>query len=368
MNILTPLQLFFSLLTQKKIVKAQFSVTYLCNSRCMHCNIWKKYLNDHKSIKEELTYEEIVKIIKNSSLKWISLTGGEPTLKEGIEVILHAALSKALLTTLNTNGMLPRKIEEIIEYNVSLLKRKYLIVVMSIDGLQETHERIRGVKGSFDKLIESVDLVTSLAEKRNLLLDVVLEMTVSRLNVVEIPKVCEFIKTRWPSKVKLILTPFTTFSYYMLNERVNIGNPLSFNYSHLYNYLGYKDCSDVLHPLTKIMTSLEVKRHISRKHRKYCFAGFKSVHIDPYGFISPCLPLSGTITKKVNIRNYHYDLDKASKEIRGVKCNFPCWTPCEASTTLLGRPLLVMLGYISSLTCSQRKLLKTNKIMRGVRE
>ncbi|MCD6580019.1 radical SAM protein, partial [bacterium] len=70
----------------EKIYHVNFAVTYKCNSRCKHCNIWKKYNENTKIIEKELKLAEIKKIFKESQyLKYIQsigLTGGEPFLRK----------------------------------------------------------------------------------------------------------------------------------------------------------------------------------------------------------------------------------------------------------------------------------------------
>lgn len=89
-----------------------FAITYLCNSRCKPCNIWKI------KTKDEFSLEEIKEIAKNIKfIHWIRLTGGEPFLRKDyvdIVKVLDEQLDLYLLTT-PTNALLPDLVEKKLE-------------------------------------------------------------------------------------------------------------------------------------------------------------------------------------------------------------------------------------------------------------
>jgi len=140
-----------------------FEVTDRCNSRCVHCAIWRK-----EPTKDALTPDEIGKTFSDplfSDVRCILNAGGEPTLRQDFNEILlaeHEALPKASLT-LSTNGLLPERaintIEFAIQHNINLG------VGISLDGVGENHDLIRGVKGNFEKVDKLSHKVIALREK-----------------------------------------------------------------------------------------------------------------------------------------------------------------------------------------------------------
>ncbi|MGC9132745.1 MAG: radical SAM protein, partial [Candidatus Micrarchaeia archaeon] len=131
--------------------KLNFAITYKCNSRCLTCNIWKIHPHD------ELTLNEIKEFAKkNDWFKWIGLTGGEPFLREDISQIaeVFSKYSKGLyILTIPTNALcngdfIEEKIKEILE-----LKIPRVVITISLDGYEKLHDRIRGVKGNYQKAI-----------------------------------------------------------------------------------------------------------------------------------------------------------------------------------------------------------------------
>ena len=123
--------------------------------RCSHCFYWKE-LNSKGS---ELSIDEITKIA--SSLKHpvsLALTGGEPfireDLKEIIEAFHHGCGTREVGIT--TNGTLTGPIVETTRFVLESGCLSSLSVQISLDGLEKSHDNIRGVKGSFRKAISTI--------------------------------------------------------------------------------------------------------------------------------------------------------------------------------------------------------------------
>ena len=72
----------------EKIYHINFAVTYGCNSRCKHCNIWRKSKENTKIIEKELKLTEIEKTFEESQylncIQSIGITGGEPFLRKDL--------------------------------------------------------------------------------------------------------------------------------------------------------------------------------------------------------------------------------------------------------------------------------------------
>lgn len=121
-----------------------FDIVYLeltraCNLKCIHC-----LNNSGIKQKDELTKEDLLKLIKNFSshgVQEIRFTGGEPLLFNGIYDLIRFATEEGICTSLGTNGTLVTK-EVAKKLKESGLKK----VVVSIDGNKKTHDKIRGKK------------------------------------------------------------------------------------------------------------------------------------------------------------------------------------------------------------------------------
>ena len=141
-----------------------FSITYRCNSRCKTCNVW----NLQKKIKNELSLEEWVKVIKSlgKSPFWITISGGEPFLREDLAEIISAIdyYNQPHIINIPTNGLL--KIDKIIEGLLDDLKNETnLIINFSVDGIKKEHDYLRGVSGNWKKIIEAYRQTKKLRKK-----------------------------------------------------------------------------------------------------------------------------------------------------------------------------------------------------------
>ena len=124
------------------------AITYHCNSRCTMCDIWK--MTDFT----ELPASEFAKL--PSSLRDINLSGGEPFLRtdlaEIVKVLVKACPNARIV--ISSNGFAT---DLILHRMKDVLKIKPDIgVAISIDGIGEMHNELRGIPGGFDRAIKTV--------------------------------------------------------------------------------------------------------------------------------------------------------------------------------------------------------------------
>ena len=124
------------------------AVTYRCQSRCRMCSIWQ--IDQHEDAPPEL-YSKLPVTIRD-----VNISGGEPFLRKDLyEVVrvVHDRLPKARIIV-STNGLLgsrlvPRALELVrIDPGIGF--------GVSIDGIGEMQDYIRGVKGAYDNVMEAV--------------------------------------------------------------------------------------------------------------------------------------------------------------------------------------------------------------------
>jgi len=110
------------------------------------CPFWKRPSQD-SSLEQE---KAILKQVYDSGACGIAFEGGEPLLRNDLVDILAFSRSLPLHTSLITNGtLLESKIDAIASYING-------VVYVSLDGLEKTHDAIRGVDGSFRKAIRGI--------------------------------------------------------------------------------------------------------------------------------------------------------------------------------------------------------------------
>src|SRR5262252_1274600 len=113
-----------------------------CNCRCVMCDIWRirqtREITEH-DLKPHLAGFRGVRV------KWIVFTGGEPLMHSGLGSLCRMFRAEGVRSTLLTAGLLREKHAEMIVECVD-------DIIVSIDGPQDIHEKIRGVPGAYRRL------------------------------------------------------------------------------------------------------------------------------------------------------------------------------------------------------------------------
>jgi radical SAM family uncharacterized protein len=152
-------------------------LTYNCNLRCKMCPFWKRSSTDPSLEKEKA----ILKQIYDSGACGIAFEGGEPLLRNDLGNILAFSRSLPLHTSLITNGtLLEPRIDEIAPYING-------VIYVSLDGLEKTHDTIRGVNGCFKKAIKGI-----IASKEKV--SVTINSTITTENLYEIDDMVKLAK------------------------------------------------------------------------------------------------------------------------------------------------------------------------------
>lgn len=126
-----------------------------CNLACHHCWIEPDYQDDNKNGKF-IKLEHLKKAIteaKPLGLQSVKLTGGEPTLHPRFREIVNHIESENIDMIMETNGIL------IDDKMAAYLRSKphFNFISVSLDGAKpETHDKLRGVKGSFEQAVAGI--------------------------------------------------------------------------------------------------------------------------------------------------------------------------------------------------------------------
>ena len=130
-------------------------VNDVCNSRCQMCLIWKQKKD------KELTPNELAKVLDDElfcNLKYIGVSGGEPTLRDDLPQLFEAICSKKpsiLGTGIITNAIIKDVVKERILAVAAVCQSHEvpLNVMISLDGVGEVHDTVRGRKNNFESAI-----------------------------------------------------------------------------------------------------------------------------------------------------------------------------------------------------------------------
>ncbi len=137
-------------------------ITAKCNLKCCHCFYHEQISGNAKN---ELGFDEFEKVIsKLKPLLSVSLTGGEPFLRQDLPEIASLFAKKRLTNniTLFTNGFDTNHIvaaTEKILYNCPGIK---IGMGISIDGYEKEHDEYRNKQGSYSKAVNTVRMLKKL--------------------------------------------------------------------------------------------------------------------------------------------------------------------------------------------------------------
>ena len=159
-----------TLVGRKKPLLGGIKLTHNCNLSCVHCPFRKR-----KS--SSLSYPEVLSSL-TTLYRWgvriIIMEGGEPFLwrdgEHDLQSVVVEAKKRFFSVGVTTNGTFPIEIDSD-------------IVWVSIDGLRDTHDRVRGK--SFDRAIANIE---SSSHPR-----IYAHITINSLNWQEIPELIAFL-------------------------------------------------------------------------------------------------------------------------------------------------------------------------------
>lgn len=117
---------------------ASIILTYRCPMHCKMCNIWK-YPTDKK---EEIKASDLKTLPK---LKFINLTGGEPFIREDLAEIVEECYRHTDRIVISTSGWFEDRVIDLAK------KFPNIGIRISIEGLSQKNDELRGREGGFDK-------------------------------------------------------------------------------------------------------------------------------------------------------------------------------------------------------------------------
>lgn len=135
----------------------EWDITHRCNLQCLHCSVYKTTFVMPEP--HELTTEEVFSVIdhlSNEGVFWVNYFGGEPFVRKDFLEIAAYTNKKEMKFRVSTNGILVTE-----EVAKKLKEAECHEVLISFDGLEKDHDYLRGMKGTFKKAVNALDLCTA---------------------------------------------------------------------------------------------------------------------------------------------------------------------------------------------------------------
>jgi Fe-coproporphyrin III synthase len=148
---------------EKRLNTVIFFVTSICNEKCRHCFYWEE-LNQRGDLKFE-HIEKISTTMPPITDLWIS--GGEPFMRKDLPDIIELFYRNNHIEWVNlpTNGLFKDRAHLWLERVLTNCPKLRIDLNVSLDGFEETHERIRGVPGCYQKTVDMMRSLPPLVEK-----------------------------------------------------------------------------------------------------------------------------------------------------------------------------------------------------------
>ena len=130
------------LMTYHRMSYAVWEITLKCNLACQHCGSRAGHTREKELSTEEAL--DMVRQLAEVGIKEVTLIGGEAFLRPDWLVIAQAITSSGMLCGMTTGG-----------YGITLDTARRMkeagirVVSVSVDGLEATHDRLRGRQGSW---------------------------------------------------------------------------------------------------------------------------------------------------------------------------------------------------------------------------
>lgn len=145
--------------SKKKYPKViQLPITYNCNSKCVMCNIWQM---DHSG---EATVEEFSEFMQDDIFKEVEavgINGGEPSLVPNLYEYADEILKLPSLKSLNiiSHGFSPKPLFKQVEKIYASCQKKGVNfhIAISLDGVEDVHNTVRGIDYAFEKTTGTID-------------------------------------------------------------------------------------------------------------------------------------------------------------------------------------------------------------------
>lgn len=285
--------------------------TYRCQMRCKMCDIWENPTDK----KREISAKEL-EILPN--FKFVNITGGEPFVRRDLEDIVEVMYKKSDRIVISTSGWHTDRILRMAE------KFPKIGIRVSIEGLSQKNDDLRGREGSFDRALRVLLTLKEMGVK-----DIGYGCTVSNHNSEDM---------LWLYKLSRELgMEFATAafhnSYYFHKDdnEITNKNEVIGNFHKLIELLLKENTPK---SWFRAFFNLGLINYIRGNPRMLpCEAGTANFFIEPYGDVFPCNGLEERYWKESmgNIREYKsFDelwFSEQAEKVRGLvrTCPKNCW-------------------------------------------
>lgn len=284
----------------------EIEITHRCNCRCRMCA-----LHENREISDEIerrahdelpikAWKEILDDLSASGVRQVTLSGGEPLVKEQLAELLSHARHCGLAISIITNGsLIDRSMAELlVDLPVDLL-------MISLDGPRQVHNTARR-QDVFDAVMDGIDLIQMEKKRRSRQSPRMLFLcTITKMNQSDLTDVLEI------GHAKRMPVYFSRLFYTTENmlretdaiyplgaakteDQISIGKMKTVDVDVLYDELQRLKATARDHPVEyrcELRTRKDIQSFYYDDNFSFaskCFYPWQSARIDPRGIVYPC--------------------------------------------------------------------------------
>lgn len=304
------------------------SISFRCNSKCRTCDVWRKPNDD-------LTVAEWDKVFAGlgQSPFYMTFTGGEPFLRNDLDDLVISAYThcKPEVITIPTNGMLTERVLTMTERMCRECPTSSIGINLSLDGIGDEHDDIRGVEGNWKLSLETWQRLKELQKThKNLVLTI--HTVISRFNVHRFQEIQAGLKFLEPD----------SYITEVAEERVELDTvgwgitPRPEDYDPIADFLSQQAKQAPAKGIARFTQAFRAQYYQLAKRVLHerdqvipCYAGWASAHIAPNGDLWSCCIRAEAVG---NLRDHNYDLaplwrSQAMQQLRGSIKRKECACP-----------------------------------------
>ena len=323
--------------------KAILILTWKCQAHCRMCNIWQRKSSDELTLEEWSTFFQ-----RNTYLKWLTLSGGEPFLRSDLAQVAEAAhrhCPNLYCINTPTNSLATERVLETAEAILQLGIPSYVLSV-SLDGPRDVHNQVRGVPDAWEKAMYVLEGAVRLRETYGSRFTVIVEHTLMPDSFGRFDEMVNAVRERVPrirSADFLVATLNASAHYYGNMAASGAAKPDSAALRKAIQQIlavrrrDRAPTPQFLISQMYLMCALQYVETLSPPMR--CRASRSTVFVDPVGVVYACNAWAKVLG---GLREHDYSLEKIlarldisalRKDIDDFVCG-GCWTPCEATLSL----------------------------------
>ena len=262
-------------------VSAGVYINDVCNYKCIMCDIRMK---DHPIVYPRDAQERDIDALASMGVVYYSISGGEPTLVKDLPERLEYAVKKLPYVHLVTNGStmtadLARRLGETGVQEISV----------SLDGLEEFHNQMRGVSNAFKKGWNAIQLLQVHAPN----VDIVVNSVLTAYNLASLRDLKKLLDKTYPD-IFIKYLPLTRHELFLHTEKTefSLENQKPASFEEIADFMD----EAILSP--KVVNSEQFLRKATQyfagdqdvlSEQKKCIYPYYSIQFDARGHATPCL-------------------------------------------------------------------------------